>query len=645
MLVDYPRDAFAIQSAHLMDFFRGDALNLRNRVSRVLPHWSPSVPGYSYILGMHAFGLEECNQYAQAEETGRRALALQPKDGWAVHAVTHVMEMQGRIDEGIAWLESREADWAPDNGFAFHNYWHLALYYLDRHRYDDVLALYDTRVHPEPPEYALQLLDATALFWRLHLEGVDLGDRAEVLAENWARRLDAERGYYAFNDMHAMMAFAMTGREAEAARLMADLEWTRAARHRDQPDDDPRRRPSRLPGHPRLRAQALRRGGRPPRARARHRRPLRGQPRPARCPDAHAHRSRHPERPAGAGPALHRRAHGPQAGERLGLAAARPRGSGPDHPARRRTMPELRPVDLLIEGGSVMTMDASRRIIRDGAIAVDGDRIVAVDKRETLRGRYRGKRVVDGSRHVITPGLVNSHIHFYHQMHRGMAPDNFDGNEWSNFVHAKVAPILTVEDEVWASYIVLLELLKTGSTTYLAAGSYNPGPVLEAIPRVGLRGFEGRRTFDHVHLGHQAIAEPTDKCVQENAAVMEKYAAGFANGLVRPCVNIVGLGRVYRHADREVQGAGRQVRRHPEHAPVRLPRRGREHQEADRAHADQAPRASGRAGPQRGAGPHAPRDRRGDRDPGPDGHARDPQPGHRPQDRLRPDQGRGSSPR
>src|SRR5262249_31139216 len=106
VLVEHPRDAFAIQSAHVMDFFRGDALNLRNRVSRVLPHWSPGVPGYSYILGMHAFGLEECNQYPQAEDAGRRALSLQPKDGWAVHAVTHVMEMQGRIDEGIAWLES-----------------------------------------------------------------------------------------------------------------------------------------------------------------------------------------------------------------------------------------------------------------------------------------------------------------------------------------------------------------------------------------------------------------------------------------------------------------------------------------------------------------------------------------------------------
>jgi cytosine/adenosine deaminase-related metal-dependent hydrolase len=206
-------------------------------------------------------------------------------------------------------------------------------------------------------------------------------------------------------------------------------------------------------------------------------------------------------------------------------------------------MAQTEAVDLLVEGGSIMTMDGSRRIIRDGAIAVTGDRIVAVDKRNALRDRYRAKRTIDGRSHVITPGLVNSHIHFYHQMHRGMAPDTLDGNEWSNFVHTRVAPILTAEDEVWASYVVLLEILKSGSTTYLAAGSYNPDPVLEAIPKVGLRGFEGRRTFDFVHLGHQALAEPTEKCIEENARVMEKYKDGFSNNLVRPCVNIVGLGR------------------------------------------------------------------------------------------------------
>jgi len=58
VLVDNPRDALALQTAHLMDFYRGDAANLRNRVSRVLPHWDASIPGYSYVLGMHAFGLE-----------------------------------------------------------------------------------------------------------------------------------------------------------------------------------------------------------------------------------------------------------------------------------------------------------------------------------------------------------------------------------------------------------------------------------------------------------------------------------------------------------------------------------------------------------------------------------------------------------
>jgi tetratricopeptide (TPR) repeat protein len=229
VLVDHPRDVLALQTAHLFDFYRGDALNLRNRVARVLPAWSPSVPGYSYVLGLYAFGLEESNQYQAAEATGRRALELEQKDPWSIHAVTHVFEMQGRVEEGIEWLTCRELDWAPDNAFAPHNFWHLALFHLDRHRYDACLSLYDARIHPGPPETALQLLDATSLLWRLVLEGVEGGDRARVLADNWAKRMDVERGFYAFNDMHAMMAFVMAGRDAEAAALLGDLEH--AAEH------------------------------------------------------------------------------------------------------------------------------------------------------------------------------------------------------------------------------------------------------------------------------------------------------------------------------------------------------------------------------------------------------------------------------
>jgi tetratricopeptide (TPR) repeat protein len=231
VLQDEPRDALALQTAHLMDFYRGDALSLRNRVARALRHWSPQMPGYSYVLGMFAFGLEECNQYPDAERTARQALEIEPKDGWSVHAVTHVMEMQGRIDEGIAWLEGREQDWAPDNGFAFHNWWHLALFYLDRGDQERVLQLYDTGVHPEPAVFSLSLVDATALLWRLTLEGIDVGNRWEAVAANWEQRLDIERGHYAFNDFHAMLAFTATGRTAAAGQLQVDLQATAVEGH------------------------------------------------------------------------------------------------------------------------------------------------------------------------------------------------------------------------------------------------------------------------------------------------------------------------------------------------------------------------------------------------------------------------------
>ena len=220
VLADHPRDALALQAGHLMDFFRGDSLNLRNRISRVLPQWDASVPGYSYVLGMHAFGLEEMNQYSEAEATALQALSIQPKDGWAVHAAVHVMEMRGCIDEGIGFLTSRESDWALNNGFAFHNFWHLALFHMDGERYDRALALFDRFIHPEPAAYVLSLLDATALLWRLRLEGVDVGDRFARVADDWEARLDSEPGFYAFNDAHAAMAFAATGREAALARLV-----------------------------------------------------------------------------------------------------------------------------------------------------------------------------------------------------------------------------------------------------------------------------------------------------------------------------------------------------------------------------------------------------------------------------------------
>ena len=215
----WPRDSLALQAAHLGDFYLGHTALLRDRIACALPGWDDSVPGYGYVLGMQAFGLEETGDYRAAEVTGRRAVALQPRDPWAIHAVAHVMEMEGRLPEGVDWLTGRTGDWAPDNMFAFHNWWHLSLYHLDLGETGTVLRLYDEAIRPQPSPVALETLDATALLWRLHLRGVDGGARWADLADTWAPM--AEDGYYAFNDMHAMMAFVATGRDADADRLLA----------------------------------------------------------------------------------------------------------------------------------------------------------------------------------------------------------------------------------------------------------------------------------------------------------------------------------------------------------------------------------------------------------------------------------------
>ena len=222
ILIDHPRDTLALQLAHALDFYLGQSALLRDRIARALPHWSEQVPGYGYLLGMHAFGLEEMGDYGRAEAAGREAVGRNRGDVWAIHAVAHVMEMQGRARDGIDWLEGRTGDWAAsDNLFAIHNAWHLALCYLDLGEHERVLALYDERVRAGNSMVALDLVDATAMLWRLHLRGVDAGTRWLELADGWEASIDG--GWYAFNDMHAMMAFVATGRDREAERLLAAM--------------------------------------------------------------------------------------------------------------------------------------------------------------------------------------------------------------------------------------------------------------------------------------------------------------------------------------------------------------------------------------------------------------------------------------
>jgi hypothetical protein len=219
ILLDHPRDLLALQVAHVGDFLLGQTPLQRDRVAQVLPHWDDGVPGHGYVLGMYAFGLEENNQHARAEEVGRRALSLDARDAWAVHAVTHTMEMQGHTDAGIRWLTERQPDWTLASGFAYHNWWHLALFHLERGQHAPVLDIYDRLLHPRPSQVAYENVDASALLWRLHLRGIDVGPRWQQLAACWAPL--ASDAFYAFNDVHAVMAFVGAGdlQRAEATAL------------------------------------------------------------------------------------------------------------------------------------------------------------------------------------------------------------------------------------------------------------------------------------------------------------------------------------------------------------------------------------------------------------------------------------------
>lgn len=239
--IDHPRDLLALQSGHHMDFFRGDARMLRDRIARALPAWSPAVPGYHAVLGMQAFGLEETGNYVAAESCGRTAVALERRDTWAQHAVAHVMEMQGRQEEGIAWMTDNTDGWSRDSFFAVHNWWHVALYHLDLGRTDEALKLFDGPIYGAKSRVILEMIDASAMLWRLHLRGVEVGDRWQAVADGWEPVKDA--GNYAFNDAHAAIAFVGAGRKQS-------LECIIAAQQEAMTRDDDNAAFTREVGHP-----------------------------------------------------------------------------------------------------------------------------------------------------------------------------------------------------------------------------------------------------------------------------------------------------------------------------------------------------------------------------------------------------------
>jgi len=219
IVAEHPTDIVSAKWAQYHAFNHGDAEAMRDIALTVIPMHGKTAEAW----GMLAFGHEQTNDLRAAEECARRALSLKPSEPWAQHALAHVMETQGRVDEGIAFLEGCAPGWADRSIFIReHNYWHLAVFHLDRDEPARALKIFDDHLWGEWPEFAQEQIGAISALWRMELRGVDVGARWDPIVakvvERWHEHI------LPFHDLHFVYALARGGRTAETREFLTSME-------------------------------------------------------------------------------------------------------------------------------------------------------------------------------------------------------------------------------------------------------------------------------------------------------------------------------------------------------------------------------------------------------------------------------------
>uniref|UniRef100_A0A671YXS4 Tetratricopeptide repeat protein 38 n=1 Tax=Sparus aurata TaxID=8175 RepID=A0A671YXS4_SPAAU len=212
ILVDHPTDLLALKFAHDAYFYMGAQIPMRDSVARVLPYWKPQMP--FYLKGLYSFGLLETRFYDQAEKVAMEGLAVTPDDAWSVHSVAHVYEMRAEVDKGLKFMEGREKDWQGSDVLASHNYWHWALYFIEKVK---ILMSFLSQANRS----MLDMVDASSMLCRLEMEG--------KICDRWRELLQVTQPHTddhvtLFNDLHFLMVSLGAKESRTSQRLLEGLQ-------------------------------------------------------------------------------------------------------------------------------------------------------------------------------------------------------------------------------------------------------------------------------------------------------------------------------------------------------------------------------------------------------------------------------------
>ncbi|OFA03493.1 amidohydrolase family protein [Duganella phyllosphaerae] len=187
-------------------------------------------------------------------------------------------------------------------------------------------------------------------------------------------------------------------------------------------------------------------------------------------------------------------------------------------------------VDLLISAGCIITMNAERQIILDGAVAVNGSDIVAIGDAQSIRARYRGRKTIEAPRGLLTPGLVDVHNHPIDHLIKGLVDDLPQLQR----LKERVIPFedgLTEQEAYVASAATYFEMIRHGTTSFMDAAGPHPAAVGNAALRVGMRGIISCKMADLPGPFGGVAADPQHMIALADKTFDQFNGAG--NGLLR----------------------------------------------------------------------------------------------------------------